>query len=275
MLSKEAQWALISWEPINSWIITARFQTTHKRINFQAIQCYAPTNNTDDKLKNNFYNQLQHLLQARKEKDILLMGDMNAKVGNNNSGYELVMGKQGIGSMNENGERFADICADNNLVIGGTVFPHKFIHKATWISPDHTTENQIDHICMNPITAGGQALEEVYQFTYLGKVIAVDGGTEEYVKTRIGKARATFNILNKIWKSKNISMKTKLRIFNSSVKTVLLYGSETWMTTMNIINKLQTANHCLRRILRIFWPNKICNINLWERTKQDTVEIQL
>lgn len=150
MLSKEAQKALISWEPINSRIITTRFQTTHKRINLQIIQCYAPTNNTDDELKDNFYNQLQHLLQARKERDILLlMGDMNAKVGNNNSGYELVMGKQGLGTMNENGERFADTCADYNLVIGGSVFPHKSIHKTTWISPDHTTENQIDHICIN------------------------------------------------------------------------------------------------------------------------------
>ena len=40
-------------------------------------------------------------------------------------------------------------CADNNFVIGGSIFQHKDIHKATWVSADHTTENQIDHICIS------------------------------------------------------------------------------------------------------------------------------
>ena len=59
------------------------------------------------------------------------------------------MGTYGLGQMNENGQRFPDLCAWNQLVIGGSIFPHKRIHKATWRSPDHRTENQIDHICIS------------------------------------------------------------------------------------------------------------------------------
>lgn len=56
------------------------------------------------------------------------------------------MGREGLGQINENGELFAEFCSFNNTVIGGSFFQHKRIHKATWISPDHHTENQIDHI---------------------------------------------------------------------------------------------------------------------------------
>lgn len=59
------------------------------------------------------------------------------------------MGRHGLGVRNENGERLADLCKLNNLIIGGSVFPHKDIHKATWVSPDHITKNQIDHICIS------------------------------------------------------------------------------------------------------------------------------
>jgi hypothetical protein len=43
-------------------------------------------------------------------------------------------------------------------------------------------------------------------------------------------------------KTKNISVKTKLKIFNSNVKSTLLYGSETWKTITHILNKLQTLS---------------------------------
>jgi hypothetical protein len=60
-----------------------------------------------------------------------------------------VMGKYGCGNINDNGERLVDLCGTNNLVIGGTIFPHREIHKLTWISPNGRDKNQIDHIIIN------------------------------------------------------------------------------------------------------------------------------
>ncbi|GFS11499.1 hypothetical protein ElyMa_003088000 [Elysia marginata] len=65
------------------------------------------------------------------------------EIGADNKGYEEIMGTHGIGQMNENGERFADLCALNQMVIGGSIFPHKNIHKMAWRSPDHTTETKL------------------------------------------------------------------------------------------------------------------------------------
>ena len=76
------------------------------------------------------------------------MGDMNAKIGSAISWYEEVMGRQVLRKMNENGEMLAYFCAFNNMIIGGSVFPHRRVHKATWVSRDHRTENQIYHICI-------------------------------------------------------------------------------------------------------------------------------
>jgi hypothetical protein len=53
------------------------------------------------------------------------MGDLNAKIGADNTGYECIMGRHSLDQMNKNGERLADLCALNKLVIGGSIFPHK------------------------------------------------------------------------------------------------------------------------------------------------------
>ncbi|MBN3279776.1 CFDP2 protein, partial [Polyodon spathula] len=119
MLPQEAQKALTN----------ASFKTKKKKkIKINVMQCYARTNNNDE------------------GSDLILKGDFNTKTGANNTGYEAVMGI--LGQMNENGKMFADLCASNRLVMGGSVYPCKRVHKATWISSDHVTENQIDHICI-------------------------------------------------------------------------------------------------------------------------------
>ncbi|CAH8591975.1 unnamed protein product [Schistosoma margrebowiei] len=74
------------------------------------------------------------------------MGDLNAKVRIDNIGYEDIMGRHGLGERNQNGERFANLCAFNKLVIGGTIFGTEAYTQGY---TDQTTENQIDHICIN------------------------------------------------------------------------------------------------------------------------------
>ena len=82
-------------------------------------------------------------------------------------------------------------------------------------------------------------------------------------------------MLKPVWRSSSLSLKTKLRIFTSNVKSVLLYGAETWRTTKALVNKLQVFVSSLRSILGIRWPEKIRNEDLWQRTGQKPLEFQL
>ena len=114
------------------------------------VQAYAPTSDAMDEEKEEFYNQLQDTVSSCNRNGMtVVMGDLNAKVGNNNTKREEVMGKFGVGVMNDNGEMLCDFCSANGFIITGTIFPHKDIHKLTWRSPDGRTVNQIEYVLVN------------------------------------------------------------------------------------------------------------------------------
>jgi len=57
-----------------------------------------------------------------------------------------------------------------------------------------------------------------------------------------------------------------VKIFNSNVKAVLLYASESWTVTERTVDRVQVfINKCLRRILNIHWPDRITNKELWKK----------
>ena len=113
VLTAEAQRSLICWEPVSSRIITAKFTTKKKNISLHVIQCYAPTNDVEEEKKDDFYQQLQAVLDKKRERETSLFSwetsMRNVKVEADNAGYEDITGKHGLGQMNENGERFSDL----------------------------------------------------------------------------------------------------------------------------------------------------------------------
>ena len=148
MMAKDTRKALLEWEAVSSRIITARFKSAAR--NITVINAYAPTNQADPEDKEMFYEKLQAVVNKTPNRDIrILLGDLNAKIGSDNIGREHIMGTHGLGEINDNGDRFTEFCALNDLVIGGSIFPHKETHKATWVSHDKRTENQIDHITID------------------------------------------------------------------------------------------------------------------------------
>ena len=144
------------------------------------------------------------------------------------------------------------------------------------INVGKTKTLRLGHKHATPIKIGDEVAEDVSTFTYLGSVIAQSGGAEEDVEARIRKAQTAFSMLNTVWRSNLIRRKTKLRIFNSNVKSVLLYGSETWLMTEKLRARLQTfINKCLRKVMRIFWPDWITNKELWSATNQEPIDQEI
>ncbi len=82
--------------------------------------------------------------------------------------------------------------------------------------------------------------------------------------------------MKNVWNSRQLTTHTKIRLFNSNVKSLLLYGAETWRTIKTTTRKIQTfINSCLRRILQIRWPDTIRNCDLLQRTNQLPVEQEI
>ena len=149
ILNKEAEKVLIGWKPVNDRIFTARFQFRHTKTTVVVI--YAPTEETEEKEKGNFYDQCQDVFDEIPKHDmVLLLGDMNEQVDSNRQELEHVIGPHGrVQQTNDNGARLLIFCNSNGICIGNTYFKHKLIHKKTWRSPDGTVENDIDYICIN------------------------------------------------------------------------------------------------------------------------------
>jgi len=114
-------------------MISIHFQG--KPFNITVIQVYAPTSNAEEPEVEQFYEDLQDLLELTSKKDVLfIIGDWNAKVGSQE--IPGATGKFGLGVQNEVWQRITEFSQENALVITNTLFQQHKRRLYTWTSPD-------------------------------------------------------------------------------------------------------------------------------------------
>ncbi|PSN53384.1 hypothetical protein C0J52_03797 [Blattella germanica] len=127
-VKKKIHNSIIDFVPHNDRLCKLRIQSKYNKITL--INTYAPTEDKTIEIKETFYEDLQDVMNSIPKSDtVIVLGDFNAQ-----------------DNTNSNGEMLCHFAIQNNLKIMSTRFQHKQIHKATWLSPDHNTMNQIDHI---------------------------------------------------------------------------------------------------------------------------------
>ncbi|VDP50798.1 unnamed protein product [Schistosoma curassoni] len=159
MLSKEARKPLIGWESYGSRITKPSFKTKNDGMTVNVIQCYVPTNDSNDDDKDRFYERLQSIMVKCSRKNlIILVGDLNAKVGMDNTGYEDIMGRHRLTGKKgrEWFQALQDLLEEEETTMGDNwkgiketltstcqeVLSHNKHHHKEWISIDSLDKNQ-------------------------------------------------------------------------------------------------------------------------------------
>ena len=144
-------------------MISVRFQG--KPFNITVIQVYSPSSNTEEAEVEQFYEDLQDLLELTPKKDILFtIGDWNEKV--RSQEIPGVAGKFGLGVQNEAEQRLIQFCQENALFIPNTLFQQHKRRLYTWTSPDGQHQNQTDYIlCSQRWRSPIQSAKEDWELT--------------------------------------------------------------------------------------------------------------
>jgi exonuclease III len=110
----------------------------------------ASTENKNIDVKDNFYKELERMFNKFPKYQMqMLLGDFNGKLDREDI-FKPTTGNESLQEIsNDNGITLLIFATSINLRVKSTMFPHRNIHKYTWISPDEISHNQIGHILVD------------------------------------------------------------------------------------------------------------------------------
>ena len=134
--------------PISDRLMFLRVQLKCGKF-LKLISVYAPTMQRTQEEKEQFYEQLSNTINMNKEDYLIILGDVNARVGSDWRLWPDVMGKHGVEKMNSNGLLLLEFCTQNHLSVMGTMFQHRNHLKTTWQHLRTKHWHQLDHVLAN------------------------------------------------------------------------------------------------------------------------------
>ena len=108
-----------------------------------------------------------------------------------------------------------------------------------------------------PITSwetDGETVETVSDFIFWGSKIIADGDCSHEIKRRLLLGRKVMTNLESIFKSRDITLPTKVRLVKAMVFPVVMYGCESWTVKKAERRRIDAFElWCWRRLLRVPW----------------------
>ena len=111
-----------------------------------------------------------------------------------------------------------------------------------------------------PITSweiDGETVETVSDFILGGSKITADGDCSHEIKRRLLLGRKVMSNLDYIFKSRGITLPTKVHLVKPMVFPVVMYGCESWTVKKAECQRIDAFElWCWRRLLRVPWISK-------------------
>lgn len=103
----------------------------------------------------------------------------------------------------------------------------------------------------------------VQSYIYLGTLITNTGGCADEIKQCMAITRSSMDRLRKIWRNRNITKATKMRLVKALVFPIFLYGAETWTLRESEKKKIDALEMwCWRRMLGVSWTEFRTNASI-------------
>ena len=114
--------------------------------------------------------------------------------------------------------------------------------------------------CITSWQIDGETVETVSDFIFLGSRITVDGDCSHEIKSRLLLGRKVMTSLDSIFKSRDITLLTKVHLVKAMVFPVVVYGSESWTVKKAECRRIDAFElQCWRRLLRVPWTARRSN----------------